>query len=228
MMQTFNSSHEHEARGLEMLISQNLRSHRESGVTLVELLVVIVIIAIVAALALKQRGKTDAQLKRQNIAREFKVALERARFDSVKRRAQESPTDGRARVTINSGSYVLATYVVDSAGTATASAQTSDASVQNVVISGNNSITLPYTIYYNQRGEAVDASGNSISPSFYVCQVTCSSPTNANANLLIVTPTGTVNLLPGSSTVPSFSPPGVTAVSGGTAIRSETFVTPTP
>ena len=211
-----------------MYISHNLRSADQSGVTLVELLVVIVIISIVAALALMQRGKTDVQLKRQNVARELKVALERARFDSVKRRAQSSPTDARSKVTINSGSYVLTTYVVDSAGTATASTQTSDASGQNVVISGNNSITLPYVIYYNQRGEAVDAAGTSISPSFYICQVTCSSPGSANANLVVVTPTGTVNLLSGDSSVPSFSPPGVTVVPGGTAIRAETLVTPTP
>src|SRR4029079_12806544 len=85
----------------------------ESGVTLIELLVVIVIIVIVCAIALMQRGSADAQFKRQNVARELKVAFERARFDSVKRRAQASP-EARVTVVVDTSSYALTTYTVDS------------------------------------------------------------------------------------------------------------------
>jgi prepilin-type N-terminal cleavage/methylation domain-containing protein len=191
----------------------------QSGVTLVELMVVIVIIAIVAGLALMNRGTADSQLKRQNVARELKVAFERARFDSVKRRAQASP-DTRATVTVDSGLYSLTTYTVDSSGTATASTQTTATSGQNVVIAGNGGVSLPFTLYYNQRGEAVDVGGASISPSFLVCNTTCGSPSASTANLIIVTPTGTVNLLSGGSSVPTFNAPPVTSVPVNTAINN--------
>lgn len=194
-------------------------SNDQSGVTLIELLVVIVIIAIVASIALMQRGSANEQFKRQNVARELKVAFERARFDSVKRRAQSSP-EARATVVVDTNSYALTTYTVDSAGTSTASTQTTDTSGQNVVIQGNNSITLPYTIYYNQRGEAVDVSGNTISPSFYVCNATCSSPSTSTANLIIVTPTGTVNLLSGGSSAPNFNAPTITSSSNTNTINN--------
>ena len=67
----------------------------QDGTTLVEALVVILIISIVAAMAIMNRGSADEQFKRQNLARELKVAFERARFDSVKRRAEGAT---RARV----------------------------------------------------------------------------------------------------------------------------------
>jgi prepilin-type N-terminal cleavage/methylation domain-containing protein len=192
----------------------------QSGVTLVELLVVIVIIAIVAGIALMQRGSADAQFKRKNVARELKVAFERARFDSVKRRAQITPTDVRATVQVTASSYTLTTYTVDSAGASTPSSQTTDASGQNVLIAGNGSVTLPYTIYSNQRGEAVDSAGTSISPSFLVCNATCGSPSTSTANLVIVTPTGTVNLLSGDASVPTFNAPPVTSVPVSTGINN--------
>ena len=64
-------------------------AHRsgQAGISLVELLVVIVIIAIVASVALMRRGSANEQFQRQNASRELKTAFERARFDSVKRRA---------------------------------------------------------------------------------------------------------------------------------------------
>jgi prepilin-type N-terminal cleavage/methylation domain-containing protein len=199
-------------------------SNDQSGVTLIELLVVIVIIAIVASIALMQRGSADAQFKRQNVARELKVAFERARFDSVKRRAQPeaSPSpETRAKVVVDTNSYSLTTYTVDSANVSTPSTQTTDTSGQNVVIQGGtNSITLPYTIYYNQRGEAVDINGSSISPSFYVCNATCSSPSTSTANLILVTPTGTVNLLSGGSTAPNFNAPTITTSTNTNTINN--------
>jgi prepilin-type N-terminal cleavage/methylation domain-containing protein len=202
-----------------MYIDHNLRSSGQSGVTFIELMVVIVIIGVIAALALMPRGSADTQFKRQNVAQQLKVALERARFDSVKRRAQASP-DVRATVVIDTSSYALTTYPINGSGTPTLNTLTTSTSGQNVVMSGNNSITLPFTVYYNQRGEPVDSAGVSISASFYVCNVSCSSPTNANANLLIVTPTGTVNLLGGGSSVPNFNAPSITNVSPTNSINT--------
>ena len=69
----------------------SFNSKSQAGVTIVELLVVCVIIAIIAGFALMQRGGANEQFQRQNVARELKFALERARFDSVKRRAARMP-----------------------------------------------------------------------------------------------------------------------------------------
>jgi len=81
--------------------------HGQSGVTLPELLMVMVIIAVVAGLALMQFGTARDQFRRQNLAQQLKQAFERARFDSVKRRA-----DGvtpYAKVVVNTGSFTLTT-----------------------------------------------------------------------------------------------------------------------
>ncbi len=61
--------------------------HSESGFTLLEILIVLTLISIVSAIAISQFATSKTNLQRQGIAREFKIYLERARFDSVKRRA---------------------------------------------------------------------------------------------------------------------------------------------
>ena len=52
----------------------------EAGFSLVEMIVVLVIIGIISTFAFMQRGSANEQFKRQNVARELKVAFERARF----------------------------------------------------------------------------------------------------------------------------------------------------
>src|SRR5436190_19131342 len=78
----------------------------QSGVSLAETLIVVAIISIVASLAYFKMGTANVQFKRQNVARELKVAFERARFDSVKRHA----APGAASVTVTPTSYTLHTY----------------------------------------------------------------------------------------------------------------------
>ena len=190
----------------------------QSGLTLVELLVVIIIIAVVAALALMQRGSANEQFQRQNVARELKVAFERARFDSVKRRADTSAT--QAKVLVDAGVYTLTTDINQNGTLESSDDIARTISSQNIVIAGSGGTSIPLTVRFNQRGEAVDASGVSISPVFLVCNVSCSSPTNANANIVLVTPTGTVNLLSGGATPPTFSAPTITNVSVGTGISN--------
>ena len=136
----------------------------QHGVSLIETLVVICIISIVAAIALMQRGSANTQFQRQNVARELKVAFERGRFDSVKRRADTSGVQAKVIVDVNS--YTLTSYV-DVSGTMTATDASSNFSAQNIVIAGYGGLSLPYTVYYNQRGEAVDSGGASISPTFW-------------------------------------------------------------
>ena len=211
--------------------SQKIRNDR--GVSLVELLVVIVLIAILAAFAMMQRGSANEQLQRQNVARELKVALERARFDSVKRRAQNpgsATADTRARVVLTANSYTLVTDnnanadLVNDDGTFDAG----DAVTYNLgagIVFAGSGITLPATVLFDHRGEVTAISSSGINPVFLVCNASCSSPTNINSNLVVVTPTGTVNLLAGASAIPTFSAPPVTNVPVGTGI-SNTVVIP--
>lgn len=190
----------------------------QTGATLVEMLVVVVVIAVVFAAALVQFQAPRAQFSRQNVSRGLKVALERARFDSVKRRADVQTA--QARVVISSTSYKLGLDKDKDGTVETSEMVTTSFSGQNISITGSG-MTLPVTVYYNQRGEvmAVDGVGTAVTPIFRVCLGDCSTPTNANSDLIIVTPTGTVNLLSGSSSAPSFAAPTVTSVSSDTDVE---------
>jgi prepilin-type N-terminal cleavage/methylation domain-containing protein len=193
----------------------------QSGVSLVELLVVIIVIAIVASMALMSRGSANEQFQRQNASRELKVAFERARFDSVKRRADGGAVPF-ASVTVNATSFTLVTDANQDGDIADAGDSLTLAFAANINASANAG-SLPITVTFNRRGEPSLADA-----SFVVCNGTCdfSNDTPAIADIVHVTRTGTVNLLPGGSAIPSFTAPGVTAIPPGTAIRSETYVGP--
>ncbi|MGI8545229.1 MAG: pilus assembly FimT family protein [Aridibacter sp.] len=201
----------------------------QKGVSLVEMLVVIMIITILSTIALMQFGSSKDQFRRQNVAQELKTAFERARFDSVKRRAEiVSGVDNRAKVTVNTTSFTLA---VDKNGNGTIE-QPADDSVnnfgtQNVTITNTagNAMTFPVTVFYDKRGEvtATDNGGNTVNPIFIVCNGVCISATanSSNSNIVLVTPTGTVNLLGGGSAIPVFPTPAVTPVPFGSGIRND-------
>lgn len=191
---------------------------REKGSSLVEMMVVLVVIAIVTTLAIIQFSSPKKQFARQNVSRELKTALERARFDSVKRRA--SVQTAQARVIINSTSFTLATDRDQNGAIQTADNLVNSFGGQNISITGSGMV-FPVTVFYNHRGEviALDNTGAQVSPVFRICLGDCSTPNNANSDLLIVTPTGTVNLLSGSSSVPTFASPSVSAIGGGTDVE---------
>ena len=155
------------------------KSNTEAGVTVVELLVVCVVIAIIAGIAMMQRGSANEQFQRQNVARELKFAFERARFDSVKRRADA--TSNRAKVVVDSGSFTLTTYRTSDGITFTAEDFQTSFAAQNVVIAGQGGSSVPMTIYFDQRGETVDSVSAAISAAFYVCNASCASPGRARA-----------------------------------------------
>lgn len=192
----------------------------EAGFSLIELLVVMVIIAIVSTIALFNRGSANEQFQRQNIARELKVAFERARFDSVKRRADTSGVQAMVDVTANS--FTLRTDTDQNGTLDAADDRVTDFAAQNISISSS------VTIYFNRRGEPVDINGVVLTNVlFLVCNGTCpalGSENTANANIVLVTPTGTVNLLTGGSPVPSFSAPSITSVPTDSGIDSDVII----
>src|SRR5580765_5568202 len=75
------------------------RSNSQSGASIIELLIVLAIIAILFTLAAAQFGRSGENFERQNITREFKISLERARFDSVKRHANVVAQESRVTIT---------------------------------------------------------------------------------------------------------------------------------
>ncbi|HEY2867651.1 MAG TPA: prepilin-type N-terminal cleavage/methylation domain-containing protein, partial [Pyrinomonadaceae bacterium] len=89
-------------------------SRNQSGVSYVELLVVIAIIAVVATLALMSFGSSREKLKLQNAANGLKIAFERARFDSVKRRPENLDTFSRVDISgspTEGNQYTLRTFI---------------------------------------------------------------------------------------------------------------------
>ncbi|HEX3100985.1 MAG TPA: prepilin-type N-terminal cleavage/methylation domain-containing protein [Pyrinomonadaceae bacterium] len=188
----------------------------ESGVSVPEILIVVVIISIISAIAVMQfsaPGGANQQFKRQNVARELKVAFERARFDSVKRHAEGA---GPANVIVDTNSYTLKT---DSNNDGTYETVTTNFAAQNVTIAGYTTMTLPVTVSFDKRGEVTTSGG--VNPQFLVCNGTCpQTPTSSNANLVLVTPTGTVNLLAGNMTPPTFANASVTNVSPTTGVSN--------
>ncbi len=207
----------------------NQKLKGQSGFSLTETLVVLFIIVVVAALALMQMGSADTQFKRQNVARELKVAFERARFDSVKRHA-EGATPGSffpATVVVDTdtNTYTLNT---DSDRNGTYETLVTNLTAQNVTIAPYGSIialpviTPPITVTFDKRGEvtALDAASVNVTPEFLVCNGTCGTPNAGNANIVLITKTGTVNLLAGNVTPPVFISPGVTSIPPTTGISN--------
>src|SRR5215203_5571273 len=70
----------------------------QSGKSIMELMIVMTVIAILVTFAVGQLGSSKTNLHRQNLAREFKINLERARFDSVKRRATDPSTMANVKI----------------------------------------------------------------------------------------------------------------------------------
>jgi Tfp pilus assembly protein FimT len=203
------------------MIGTSHRFRGESGVSLVELLVVCVVIAIVAALAFMQRGTADAQFQRQNAARELKVAFERARFDSVKRRADGSSAAPLAYVEVRTTSFTLRTFNVDANAAAVAVDRVYPFPA-GVVASGYNfSLGSSKQVQFDFRGQAAVVGGGE--PQFMICNgATCPSApgNNGETNTVLVTPTGTVNLLPGGIAIPSFNNPTIDpGVAAGDGIK---------
>lgn len=124
----------------------------QKGISLLELLVVLAAGLILATFAVAQFSSSKKNLERQNIVRELKVSLERARADSVKRRAV-NPNE-MANVTINSDvSFSLATDLNQSGTIDFAEVKQINFADSGIRFVGNNS-NFPITIRFDQIGRA--------------------------------------------------------------------------
>ena len=197
------------------------KNNSQSGVSLLELLIVLVVSAVLVTLAVAKIGSSKSNLQRQNIARQLKVYLERARFDSVKRRATKA--DDMARVTIDSATSFSLTTDLNQNGKTTDSTD-----VQRVDFSGGDIkfvgiASYPVIVGFDRRGQI---SVNNGSTSFTICNsCTSATATSANANILWVSLTGTISMTAGGESQPVFQNPVLQAVNSNSDIREFVLVT---
>ena len=143
----------------------------QSGFSLIEVFIVVVLIGILTTIAIMQVGSSRVDFQRQRIAREFKIYLERARFDSVKRRA-ETPAE-RARVILNSPSSFTVSLDFDGDGTllSTETRTVDFADRAGAIIRVSDTLNYPVSLSFDRRGlvDTVDGLGNSVTPLFTIC-----------------------------------------------------------
>lgn len=209
----------------------------QSGKSILELVAVLVVVAVIVTMAITNTEKAQSNLQRQNYAREFKINLERARFDSVKRRPRT--TEQMARVVITSDTAYRVHTDLNQNGAL------NDTDVKNVTIPSQSRVKLlntntvyPLTIRFDWRGQmaVLDANDDDVTPTFVFCEGSCTIATAdaSNANIILISPTGTVSMLSGNQSQPTFTAPNVTAVNGNTNVNpwvtiSQTVpATPTP
>jgi prepilin-type N-terminal cleavage/methylation domain-containing protein len=191
----------------KIFISQN-------GFSIIEMLIVFVILAILTTFAVMQLGRSKVDLQRQRIAREFKVYLERARFDSVKRRAVD--VNEMSRITLNNPSSFTATIDFNGNGKIDGSdTQRVDFTQRSdTQILASDTFNYPVTISFNQRGHvtATDRLNNVVNPVFTICSNNCSDTSQSNKELSVisVSATGTVAALKNGQDISTLPTPVVT------------------
>lgn len=151
----------------------------QGGFSLLELLIVLIIIGVLTTFALMQLGSSRVDMQRQRLAREFKIYIERARFDSVKRRPEldsekakivlTGPASFSAYIDFDGDGRLLPTEIrqIDFLDRTDAQIQMSDA------------WSYPVTMLFNRKGHVTttDGSGTTVNPLFTICSdCSASSP----------------------------------------------------
>lgn len=143
----------------------------ESGFSIIELFIVILVIGVLTTLALMQLGSSRVDLQRQRLAREFKVYLERARFDSVKRRPDLDAE--KAKVILNGPASFTAAIDFDGDGklltSETRRIEFKDRTDAQIRVS--DAWSFPVTLTFDRKGHvtATDGSNNPVTPLFTIC-----------------------------------------------------------
>jgi type II secretory pathway pseudopilin PulG len=205
---------------------------KQSGFSIIELLVILTVLFILTTIALFNFDRSKSQFQRQNIAREFKTYLERARFDSVKRRASSGTDMARVRL-INANSFSVSTDfnqdgvldVVNERRTVSFAHEGGGGSFVGVS-------NFPVDVFFDRHGHvlAVDNSGSPITPTFIFCTENCTASggtvlaNSQNATMVAVSSTGTVMIAPGGSSITPTVDPNVTNVNANTGINPLTRI----
>lgn len=186
----------------------------QNGFSLIELLVVLTLATVLTTLAILQFSGAKTDLERKRIVREFKIYLERARFDSVKRRA--SDVNDMSRVTLNSASSFTAAFDLNGNGTLDPTdvrkIDFTQRSSTQILVTGTQN--YPVSILFDHRGHIIakDGLGNTVSPVFTICSKNCLATTQNNQDLTVisVSDTGTVAILKGGQSPSALATPAVT------------------
>lgn len=201
----------------QFLLMKQKKLNSERGLTLIEILIVLTVIAIASTFAISQFASSKSTLQRQGIVREFKVYLERARFDSVKRRAVDND---KSRVILNSPTAFTVISDTNLNGTIHNTNGTFEAgdirqvdftkrSATQIIVS--NTLNYPVTILFDQLGHitAKDNLGNDVNPVFTICSSNCldTSSNNPNSTVISVSTTGTVAILENGQTASALPMP---------------------
>ena len=160
---------------------KSVEKYPQKGFSVVELLIVLAILAVLTTLAIANFRTSKVDLERQAITREFKVYLERARFDSVKRRAVNvadqanliltGPSSFTAQIDFDDDRVLRAneTRVVDFTQRS-----------QTQILVSDVGLSYPITIRFDRRGHvtATNSLGAVVDPVMFTI---CSSSTNCTA-----------------------------------------------
>ena len=210
-----------------------------SGFSLIELFIVLLVIGIIVTLAVLALGSSSSNLARQNVSREFKVALERARYDSVKRRPDTCDQMSRVEITSPTSFRLLTdTNRNGSIDTASETSLYEFAGRSSTEIVGDG-IVYPITIRFDGRGNTSSGPCSAPTATYSAttfCELPCTAATATaqNATVVYVSPTGTTTMLLGGETIPSFGEPTVTSITPSLYINpllsvwNAVTATPTP
>ena len=184
----------------------------QSGMSLIEIVVVLVIVGILATMAIVRFDSSRVNLTRQNVVKELKTYLERARFDSVKRRAGTSDNDKSRVVIRNATSFDVITDLNQNGTIEGGEVRTINFSGSQSKFVGN--LVYPITITFDRHGhvEAKNNLNQEIDPFFTICDKGCSNLETANtgnSSGISISPSGTVAILAGGETQPTFNSPTV-------------------
>ena len=201
----------------------------QSGKSLVEIIVILVVIGILTSFAIIQISSSKTYMQRQNLTRELKTYLERARFDAVKRRA-EGATTNLSRVIINSATtYSVVTDLNQNGKLETNEERRVDFGSQNGV-KFVGTLTYPIIISFDRHGHTTVQDGASqllTSALFTICDKKCTLLANANttnSDGVSISPSGTVSILKGGETFTSPLSPNVSVIQSNTFINPQIIV----
>jgi len=189
-----------------------------------ELLIVLAILAVLTTLAIANFRTSKVDLERQAITREFKVYLERARFDSVKRRAV-NPADQANLVLTGPSSFTAQIDFNDDrilGANETRVVDFTQRSRTQILVS-DVGLSYPITIRFDRRGHvtATNSVGSVVDPvMFTICSSADCSATSTTRTVIALSTSGTVSVMRDGQT-PSAAP---TPVIGNTNARINCYV----